>query len=154
MFAQTDKTQLEYPAYARSLKPGHTYFWMVIPVSDDETLAGLPSKPAKFTLAGYRKLGIKGLYPCGDIPPGDREMVFNWTPVNTVNKYKLEIADNPGMNNPIISKETNEPEYLLEDSPRYFSGDRVYYWRVTPVFKSGAFLNVGAINKFRIEVVQ
>ncbi|MCE1247977.1 MAG: FecR family protein [Firmicutes bacterium] len=154
MVAHTDKTQLEYPSWARSLKPGQSYFWIVIPMADEQNLAGLPSKPAKFTMAGYKMLGVKGLYPIGDIAPGDRQICFNWTPVLYAEKYRLLVADNKEMNNPVLSCETEDPFYLAEDASACFTGDKVYYWTVIPLADNTEYSGARAINKFRIEVVQ
>ncbi|MDR1178199.1 MAG: hypothetical protein LBK64_05170, partial [Spirochaetaceae bacterium] len=54
---------------------------------------------------------------------------FQWTETGEASFYLLEAADNPGMTNPVLSRE-------VQGSSFYFSemGPGTWYWRVRPVF--------------------
>jgi len=114
MVAKTDKTEIEYPVYARALKPGWKYFWTVIPLNKEEKPIAPIAVPARFQMADYTTLGIKGMYPSGDIPPLKEQLIFDWSPVNGVKKYKIVVADNESMSNPILDKESTESYYVMK----------------------------------------
>lgn len=149
MSATTDKNELEYPDFARALKPGVTYYWRVDPLKDDDKFAGLPSDTRSFTMADYKTMGIKGLFPSGDIPPIQGNMVFDWTPVEGVTKYKVEVSGDKGMGSPILTQETETNFIVLEDASARFSKDKEYYWKVTPVEGDPGIS--GVVNRFKVK---
>ena len=151
MFAQTDKTELEYPSYGRPLKPNNIYFWTVIPVGEDNKPAGRAAFPAKFTMADYAELGIKGLYPCGYIGSTGETLVFDWSPVKGARKYKIELSDNMEMKDPILSEETENNCYNLSNASSRIAKEGDYYWRVTTTEREdGSPVMQGSVNHFTV----
>ena len=155
MYAKTDKTELEYPSYGRPLKPDNYYFWTVIPLGDDNKPIGRAAKPARFKMADYATLGVKGFHPCGYIEPASGDLVFEWSPVAGVKTYKIEIASNHDMNEPVVSKTVDTNSFTLENSSLVLSKEKDYYWQVTPVEKEDGTPEMqGAVNHFKIEVIK
>ncbi len=151
MYAQTDKTELEYPSYGRALKPNEIYFWTVIPVDEDNKPAGRAAFPVKFTMADYTELGIKGLYPCGCIGQVGESLVFDWSPVKGAKKYRVELSNNSDMKNPIISEETDANYYELKNASSRMPKEGDYYWRVTTTEReAGIPIMQGAVNHFAV----
>jgi hypothetical protein len=150
MYAKTEQTELVYPDYARSLKPSQDYYWSVIPLGEDGKPIAPSSDPTKITMADYSTLGIKGLYPIGEIKPSSAEMVFDWTPVSGVTKYKLEVSNKQGMDSPIVSKEVDANFLIIENPSQYFSPGKEYFWKVTPVAGENGVPTINSVvNRFK-----
>ena len=54
---------------------------------------------------------------------------FSWTTNDVVTAFDLEIADNPQMENPIVSQRTTTPSSIVSTL-----GTGTWYWRVTPFY--------------------
>jgi len=151
MYGRTEKTELVYPFYARGLKPGWTYFWTVIPLDKDNKPIARPARPARFIMADFQTLGVRGFYPNGEIALPADKMVFDWTPVGGVTKYKIEVSSSKNMEKPLISKETDTNYYVLENSSMYFFKGKEYFWKVTPLEKEEGTPELkGVVNQFKI----
>lgn len=152
MVANTKKTELTYPAYGRALKPGWDYYWTVIPLNKENKPIAPAAIPAKIKIADYATLGIKGMYPSGDILPLKGQLIFDWTPVMGVNKYKIVVSEKESLDSPVLSKESTESYLVMENPGSVFSKDKQYYWKVTPLEKEGSTPDMGgALNKFKIK---
>ncbi len=133
-FAQVKEHNLKYDYSFRSLKPGFTYYWSVVPVDKEGKPVAPGSDPAVITMASYEELGVKGLHPAGPVPKAPGEMVFDWTPVAGAERYTVDISTKEDMSDPVITRES-EINYLVLDNPQeIFSGDGEYFWRVIPHF--------------------
>ncbi|MCD4783420.1 MAG: FecR family protein [Candidatus Eremiobacteraeota bacterium] len=152
MIAKTKETELTYPAYARALKPGWDYFWTVIPLNKEGKPIAPAATPAIIKMADYATLGIKGMYPSGDILPLKEQMIFDWTPVMGVNKYKIVVSEKESLDSPVLSKESTESYLVMENPGSVFSKDKQYYWKVTPLEKEDSVPDMdGALNRFKIK---
>ncbi|MCE1247976.1 MAG: FecR domain-containing protein [Firmicutes bacterium] len=150
MYAKTENNELVYPDYARALKPGMDYYWSVIPLGEDGKPIAPSSDPIKITMADYQTLGIKGLYPTGDVKPSSGEMVFDWTPVSGVTKYKVEVSNKQSMESPIVSKEVDSNFLVLDNASQYFSSGKDYFWKVTPVAGENGVPSINSVvNHFK-----
>ena len=155
MFGETENNELVYPAYARALKSGETYFWTVIPLGEDKKPIGRAARPVRISMADYRTLGIKGLTPCGEIGALQGNLSFDWTPVAGVSKYKIVIASNENLENPLITREVETNNLVLENASNYFFIGKDYYWQVVPISDDEELSSVpGAINHFKVVVAK
>jgi hypothetical protein len=131
--AQVEGTSFKYSPTARALKPGETYYWTVIPLNRDNKPIAPPSKPARLVMGDYQTLGIKGLYPIGEIEASSEEMVFDWTPVSGAAKYNFQVSTDENFNSVLLSKESTISSASVANYSSLLSRNRKYYWRAYPV---------------------
>jgi hypothetical protein len=129
------------------LEPG-SYFWRVSAAGEDsgapDFLNTFPFKviaapsPVLITPAeGYQ-------YQFRVKKPSVR---FQWTEVSDAASYLLEAADNPGMINPVLSREAGGTSFYSSEL-----GPGTWYWRVKPLFPAAyeGSAAEGAAASFRI----
>lgn len=151
MFGETENNELVYPSYARSLKPDETYFWTVIPLGEDKKPVGRAARPVRINMADYKTLGIKGLSPCGGMESVQGNLSFDWTPIAGVDKYKIVIASNENLENPLITREVDANNLVLENASNYFFAGKDYYWQAVPVTDDEELSGItGAVNHFKV----
>ena len=73
---------------------------------------------------------------------------FMWGEANQATSYKVEIATNPSMENPIVEQRTNLTSLII--STLEFGN---YYWRVTPYYTINnlGFANPSEVKSFSVE---
>ncbi|MFP4498269.1 MAG: FecR domain-containing protein [Vulcanimicrobiota bacterium] len=148
-YAGVKENKFSYTQNARALKPGFTYYWYVIPLNKGNK--PMAKGDGKFTMADYPTLGIKGLYPAGNIKTMSDTTVFDWTPVNGVTRYKIKISKNEDMSEPMISEEVNKNYFEMANCPSYFFKNKDYFWKVSVLEKEpGTPEMEGIVNKFQI----
>jgi hypothetical protein len=150
-YAVVKENSYKYSYSARALKPRQLYFWAVVPLNREGKAMAPPSDPARFTMADYLALGIRGLYPNRAIEPPQGGLVFDWTPVEGVKKYRLEVSTREDMTDPLLTRESEVNSLEVENAAGLFFKDRDYFWKVTPVeAKEGTPSIAGALSSFRI----
>ena len=126
------------------------YFWKVSVVEDATKEKVLTSQSGKLQI-------IKSLKPNQIVPAENASFSyrsripsirFMWGEANQATSYKLEIAINPSMENPIVEQRTNLTSLII--STLEFGN---YYWRVTPYYTINnlGFANPSEIKSFSVE---
>ena len=126
------------------------YFWKVSVVKDATKEKVLTSQSGKLQI-------IKSLKPNQIVPTENASISyrsripsirFMWDEANQATSYKLEIAINPSMENPIVEQRTNLTSLII--STLEFGN---YYWRVTPYYTINnlGFANPSEIKSFSVE---
>lgn len=140
-----------YPKNARYLKPGVTYYWMVIPLDSKGKLKGKPSEPGKFTMADLQTLGLRGLYPSGEIQAVSGSMVFEWLPINGVTRYQVDISASEDLSEPFVSQQTDKNYIVLEEVESKLKPGITYFWKVAPVEKDSSVPDFKVlVNSFKM----
>lgn len=110
--------------------PNGTTYWRISTVSDDEnqTVESVSSKtkviysPAPTLLA-----------PNNDYQVSYRTKLpsvrFSWTETERASSYQIDIADNPDMLNPVITKRTPQTSFTTSSLE-----EGTWYWRITPYY--------------------
>ena len=126
------------------------YFWKVSVVEDATKEKVLTSQSGKLQI-------IKSLKP-NQIVPAEKasfsyrsripSIRFMWGEANQATSYKVEIATNPSMENPIVEQRTNLTSLII--STLEFGN---YYWRVTPYYTINnlGFANPSEVKSFSVE---
>ena len=126
------------------------YFWKVSVVEDATKEKVLTSQSGKLQI-------IKSLKP-NQIVPAEKasfsyrsripSIRFMWDEANQATSYKVEIATNPSMENPIVEQRTNLTSLII--STLEFGN---YYWRVTPYYTINnlGFANPSEVKSFSVE---
>lgn len=126
------------------------YFWKVSVVEDATKEKVLTSQSGKLQI-------IKSLKPNQIVPAENASFSyrsripsirFMWGEANQATSYKLEIATNPSMENPIVEQRTNLTSLII--STLEFGN---YYWRVTPYYTINnlGFANPSEVKSFSVE---
>lgn len=126
------------------------YFWKVSVVEDATKEKVLTSQSGKLQI-------IKSLKPNQIVPTVNASFSyrsripsirFMWDEANQATSYKLEIATNPSMENPIVEQRTNLTSLII--STLEFGN---YYWRVTPYYTINnlGFANPSEVKSFSVE---
>lgn len=126
------------------------YFWKVSVVEDATKEKVLTSQSGKLQI-------IKSLKPNQIVPTENASFSyrsripsirFMWDEANQATSYKLEIATNPSMENPIVEQRTNLTSLII--STLEFGN---YYWRVTPYYTINnlGFANPSEVKSFSVE---
>lgn len=126
------------------------YFWKVSVVEDATKEKVLTSQSGKLQI-------IKSLKPNQIVPAENASFSyrsripsirFMWDEANQATSYKLEIATNPSMENPIVEQRTNLTSLII--STLEFGN---YYWRVTPYYTINnlGFANPSEVKSFSVE---
>jgi hypothetical protein len=122
--------------------PAGTWFWRVTPVFPKSIEAPpLHSQVRSFSISQTRTVSP----PVVQIPEdraivalesGTGDIRFAWKSEAEAASYTLRIADNPGMNSPLVTRQvtTNYYVYHIADGPLR---DRSYYWTVSQTDKTG-----------------
>ena len=73
---------------------------------------------------------------------------FMWDEANQATSYKVEIANNPNMENPIVEQRTNLTSVIISTLE-----NGTYWWRVTPfyIINNVGFSNPSEVQSFTIE---
>ena len=126
------------------------YFWKVSVVEDATKEKVLTSQSGKLQI-------IKSLKPNQIVPAENASFSyrsripsirFMWNEANQASSYKVEIATNPSMENPIVEQRTNLTSLII--STLEFGN---YYWRVTPYYTINnlGFANPSEVKSFSVE---
>lgn len=126
------------------------YFWKVSVVEDATKEKVLTSQSGKLQI-------IKSLKPNQIVPAENASFSyrsripsirFMWGEANQATSYKVEIATNPSMENPIVEQRTNLTSLII--STLEFGN---YYWRVTPYYTINnlGFANPSEVKSFSVE---
>lgn len=126
------------------------YFWKVSVVEDATKEKVLTSQSGKLQI-------IKSLKPNQIVPTENASFSyrsripsirFMWDEANQATSYKVEIATNPSMENPIVEQRTNLTSLII--STLEFGN---YYWRVTPYYTINnlGFANPSEVKSFSVE---
>lgn len=126
------------------------YFWKVSVVGDATKEKVLTSQSGKLQI-------IKSLKPNQIVPAENASFSyrsripsirFMWDEANQATSYKVEIATNPSMENPIVEQRTNLTSLII--STLEFGN---YYWRVTPYYTINnlGFANPSEVKSFSVE---
>lgn len=126
------------------------YFWKVSVVEDATKEKVLTSQSGKLQI-------IKSLKPNQIVPAENASFSyrsripsirFMWNEANQASSYKVEIATNPSMENPIVEQRTNLTSLII--STLEFGN---YYWRVTPYYTINnlGFANSSEVKSFSVE---
>ena len=126
------------------------YFWKVSVVEDATKEKVLTSQSGKLQI-------IKSLKPNQIVPTENASFSyrsripsirFMWGEANQATSYKVEIATNPSMENPIVEQRTNLTSLII--STLEFGN---YYWRVTPYYTINnlGFANPSEVKSFSVE---
>jgi len=151
-FANVSETKFTYPATARALIPGQTYYWSVVPLNKENKPMAAPSDPAVFTMAKYEDMGIRGLNPTGGTEVRAEGLLFDWTPVLGVSEYLLEVSADKNMKNPVLSRTTENSYLQVPEAAMLFIKGKQYYWRAVPSIKEETTPSIdGIVNSFTIE---
>ncbi len=124
-----------------------TYYWKVSVGEDDSSI---------YTTQTGRIQIIQSFAPSLIAPATDYEYSFRtrnpsvrliWTESSFATSYRLEIAENPSMQNPVIDQRTNLASAIISTLPQ-----GKYWWRVTPFYtvnKKG-FASPSLVQSFSI----
>ena len=126
------------------------YFWKVSVVENVTNEKVLTSQSGKLQI-------IKSLKPNQIVPAENASFSyrskipsirFMWGEANQATSYKVEIANNPNMENPIVEQRTNLTSLII--STLEFGN---YYWRVTPYYTINnlGFANPSEVKSFSVE---
>ena len=126
------------------------YFWKVSVVENVTNEKVLTSQSGKLQI-------IKSLKPNQIVPAENASFSyrsripsirFMWDEANQATSYKVEIATNPSMENPIVEQRTNLTSLII--STLEFGN---YYWRVTPYYTINnlGFANPSEVKSFSVE---
>ncbi len=126
------------------------YFWKVSVVENVTNEKVLTSQSGKLQI-------IKSLKPNQIVPAENASFSyrsripsirFMWDEANQATSYKVEIATNPSMENPIVEQRTNLTSLII--STLDFGN---YYWRVTPYYTINnlGFANPSEVKSFSVE---
>ncbi len=126
------------------------YFWKVSVVENVTKEKVLTSQSGKLQI-------IKSLKPNQIVPTENASFSyrsripsirFMWDEANQATSYKVEIATNPSMENPIVEQRTNLTSLII--STLEFGN---YYWRVTPYYTINnlGFANPSEVKSFSVE---
>ena len=126
------------------------YFWKVSVVEDATKEKVLTSQSGKLQI-------IKSLKPNQIVPAENASFSyrsripsirFMWNEANQATSYKVEIATNSSMENPIVEQRTNLTSLII--STLEFGN---YYWRVTPYYTINnlGFANPSEVKSFSVE---
>lgn len=126
------------------------YFWKVSVVEDATKEKVLTSQSGKLQI--IESLKPNQIVPTENASFSYRSRIpsirFMWDEANQATSYKLEIATNPSMENPIVEQRTNLTSLII--STLEFGN---YYWRVTPYYTINnlGFANPSEVKSFSVE---
>ena len=129
--------------------PSGTYYWQITITKDDEVVP-LSEKTGKMQI-------IQSLPPELVVPIEEYEYSYRtrkpavrliWTESPYATSYKMEIADNPQMNNPIVEQRSTFTSSIISTL-----SEGTYWWRVTPYYTINrtGFAAPSKIKSFSIE---
>lgn len=129
--------------------PAGTYYWQVMITKDDEVVP-LAEQTGKMQI-------IQSLPPELVVPIEEYEYSFRtrkpavrliWTESPYATSYKMEIADNPQMNNPLVEQRSSFTSSIISTL-----SEGTYWWRVTPYYTINrtGFTAPSKIQSFSIE---
>lgn len=126
------------------------YFWKVSVVEDATKEKVLTSQSGKLQI--IESLKPNQIVPTENASFSYRSRIpsirFMWDEANQATSYKVEIATNPSMENPIVEQRTNLTSLII--STLEFGN---YYWRVTPYYTINnlGFANPSEVKSFSVE---
>ena len=126
------------------------YFWKVSVVEDATKEKVLTSQSGKLQI--IESLKPNQIVPAENASFSYRSKIpsirFMWDEANQATSYKVEIANNPNMENPIVEQRTNLTSLII--STLEFGN---YYWRVTPYYTINnlGFANPSEVKSFSVE---
>ena len=126
------------------------YFWKVSVVEDATKEKVLTSQSGKLQI--IKSLKQNQIVPAENASFSYRSRIpsirFMWNEANQASSYKVEIATNPSMENPIVEQRTNLTSLII--STLEFGN---YYWRVTPYYTINnlGFANSSEVKSFSVE---
>lgn len=126
------------------------YFWKVSVVEDATKEKVLTSQSGKLQI--IESLKPNQIVPTENASFSYRSKIpsirFMWDEANQATSYKVEIATNPSMENPIVEQRTNLTSLII--STLEFGN---YYWRVTPYYTINnlGFANPSEVKSFSVE---
>ena len=126
------------------------YFWKVSVVEDATKEKVLTSQSGKLQI--IESLKPNQIVPTENASFSYRSRIpsirFMWDEANQATSYKVEIANNPNMENPIVEQRTNLTSLII--STLEFGN---YYWRVTPYYTINnlGFANPSEVKSFSVE---
>ena len=126
------------------------YFWKVSVVEDATEEKVLTSQSGKLQI--IESLKPNQIVPAENASFSYRSKIpsvrFMWDEANQATSYKVEIATNPSMENPIVEQRTNLTSLII--STLEFGN---YYWRVTPYYTINnlGFANPSEVKSFSVE---
>lgn len=126
------------------------YFWKVSVVEDATKEKVLTSQSGKLQI--IKSLKPNQIVPAENVSFSYRSRIpsirFMWDEANQASSYKVEIATNPSMENPIVEQRTNLTSLII--STLEFGN---YYWRVTPYYTINnlGFANSSEVKSFSVE---
>ena len=126
------------------------YFWKVSVVEDATKEKVLTSQSGKLQI--IESLKPNQIVPAENASFSYRSRIpsirFMWDEANQATSYKVEIATNPSMENPIVEQRTNLTSLII--STLEFGN---YYWRVTPYYTINnlGFANPSEVKSFSVE---
>ena len=118
------------PAYAPNLAledETTSYYWAVIPTTTSDG-SGVSGGPLDYNPQSFRKLSIAPslLNPIGGIDVA-AQPTFRWTPAESAQKYRVQVASDPEFGSPIDDVVTASTAYTSQTP---YPVDTVLYWRV------------------------
>lgn len=126
------------------------YFWKVSVVENVTNEKVLTSQSGKLQI--IKSLKPNQIVPAENVSFSYRSRIpsirFMWDEANQATSYKVEIATNPSMENPIVEQRTNLTSLII--STLEFGN---YYWRVTPYYTINnlGFANPSEVKSFSVE---
>ena len=126
------------------------YFWKVSVVENVTNEKVLTSQSGKLQI--IESLKPNQIVPTENASFSYRSRIpsirFMWDEANQATSYKVEIATNPSMENPIVEQRTNLTSLII--STLEFGN---YYWRVTPYYTINnlGFANPSEVKSFSVE---
>ncbi len=123
----TERSGVKYPSTEAAIKYAKQYFWKVIPINNAGKTYNKSSDIAGFTGPAVPPLTL--VAPINDLLPSF-EINFKWNPVEGAARYKLILAQDPGLNNHVFDVMTERTEQVFNNVPKRLDFDTTYYWGV------------------------
>lgn len=120
-----------------------TWYWQIIPIYDDSVQATPDlSQINTFTVQKPVSLNPVVTYKPEDnfvayTANGRQPILFNWASSNGAVSYKLKIADNPRLKNPVAEIDCSQTYYSLNTSQFKITEGKQWYWAITFTDKDG-----------------
>lgn len=129
-----------YPKWAKDLNPDTKYFWRLIALGENDQPLGKASQ-TYFTISPdlFSELSVNLISPVGEYKVSPAEVVFYWQKFPSASGYRVIIADNKFLENPLINViVTNKSAYnLTKEEIKQIELSKTYYWQVQAQDKSG-----------------
>lgn len=133
-------TTVSYPADARPLKPGQTYYWRLIALDNKDKAIGKASQTSFTVSPGLqRQYTLTPQYPQGTVSPGEEALTFCWTKDPCLSKFEIKVSESSDLCSPIVSDRTDFSYYTVSESQKsMFKKGKTYYWQVQGLDESGS----------------